>query len=139
MKALETMNTHCGVTNHNLIEIFLKVLENKGNDFSREFVRRVRMYIKAPEFAEFFNFLLINAAGGRIHIKSSVVDNAIDYIINNYEREIDDDDRISDKEKTKQQMRTYMYTYQNLLTAHIEAHHLFEQPTVGFSRTKIHN
>ena len=139
MKAFETMSTHCGAINRNLVEIFLEVLENNGNDFSREFVRRVRMYIKAPEFAEFFNFLLINAAGGRIHIKSSVVDNAIDCIINNYEREIDDDNRISDKEKTKQQMRTYMYTYQKLLLAHIEAHHLFEQPTIGFSRTKIHN
>ena len=126
MKALETMNTHCDAINHNLIEIFLEVLENTGNDFSREFVRRVRMYIMAPDFAEFFNFLVTNAVGGRIHIKRSVVDNAINYIINNYEKEIEDDVCISDKENTKRQMKTYMRIYQNSLTAHIEANHLFE-------------
>lgn len=126
MKALKTINTHCGAINHNLIEIFLEVLENNGNDFSREFVRRTRMFIKSSDFAELFNFLVTNAMGGRICIKRSVVDNAIDYIIKNYEKEIEEDNRIFDKEKTKQQMKSYMHIYQNALTAYIEANYLFE-------------
>ena len=120
MKALEMKNTHCGAINHNLIEIFLEVLENNSDDFSREFVRSVRMYIKAPEFAEFFNFLLINALGGR------VINNAIEFLIKSYEKEIENDDTISEKEVVKRQMKAYMYDYQNLLTAHIETQCLFE-------------
>jgi hypothetical protein len=126
MKALEMKNTHCGAINHNLIEIFLEVLENNSDDFSREFVRSVRMYIKAPEFAEFFNFLLINALGGRIRIKRSVINNAIEFLIKSYEKEIEDDNMVSEKEVVKRQMKAYMFEYQNLLTAHIEAQCLFE-------------
>ena len=126
MKALKMKSTHCGAISHNLIEVFLEVLENNSDDFSREFVRSVRMYIKAPEFAEFFIFLLINALECRIRIKRSVINNAIEFLIKSYEKEIEDDDTVSAKEVVKQQMKAYMYEYQNLLTAHIEAHCLFE-------------
>lgn len=117
------MNTN---KKHYLSEIFLDVLEKNGDNLGREFVRKVRIYIKSPDFAELFNFLVTNAVGGRIHIKRSVVDNAIDFIIKKYEKEIEDDVRIFDKENTKRQMRTYMHTYKNLLTAFIEANYLFE-------------
>ncbi|MBQ5992886.1 MAG: hypothetical protein IJL57_00935 [Bacteroidales bacterium] len=109
-----------------LTEIFLDVLENNGDKLGQEFVRKVRTFIKSTDFAELFNFLVTNAVGGRIHIKRSVVDNAIDYIINNYEKEIEDDVCISDKENAKRQMKTYMHIYKNTFTAFIEANYLFE-------------
>ena len=111
---------------YHLSEIFLEVLENNGNNLSREFVRRVRMYIKAPDFADFFNFLLVNVAGGKICIKRSVVNNAIEFLIKNYEKEIESNVQIFDKENAKRQMKSYMRIYQNSLTACIEANHLFE-------------
>ena len=126
MKAIETMNTHCGNGNHDFTEIFLEVLERSCNDLSREFVRRVRMYITAPEFAKFFIFLLINALGGRVRIKRSSINNAIAFLVKRYEKEIEDDDTVSEKEVVKRQMIAYMYEYQNLLTAHIESQCLFE-------------
>ena len=109
-----------------LTEIFLDVLENNGDKLGQEFVRKVRTFIKSTDFAELFNFLVTNVAGGRIHIKRSVVDNAIDYIIKNYEKEIEDDVRNFDKENAKRQMKTYMHAYKNLLTAVIGANYLFE-------------
>jgi hypothetical protein len=117
------MNTN---KKHYLTDIFLDVLEKKGDKLGREFVRKVRIFIKSTDFAELFNFLVTNAACGRIHIKRSVVDNAIDYIIRKYEKEIEDDVHISDKENTIRQMKTFMHTYKNLLTAFIEANYLFE-------------
>ena len=117
------MNTN---KKHYLTEIFLDVLEKKGDKLGREFVRKVRIFIKSTDFAELFNFLVTNAAGGRIHIKRSIVDNAIDYIIRKYEKEIEDDVHISGKEDAIRQMKTFMHTYKNLLTAFIEANYLFE-------------
>jgi 6-pyruvoyl-tetrahydropterin synthase len=117
------MNTN---KKHYLTEIFLDVLEKKGNKLGQEFVRKVRTFIKSPDFAELFDFLVTNAVGGRILIKRPVVENAIDYIIKRYEQEIEENVRISDKENAKRQMKTYMHTYKNLLTAFIEANYLFE-------------
>lgn len=109
-----------------LTEIFLDVLENNGNKLGQEFVRKVRTFIKSTDFAELFNFLLINALGGRIRIKRSVINNAIEFLIKSYEKEIEDDNMVSEKEVVKRQMKAYMFEYQNLLTAHIEAQCLFE-------------
>ena len=109
-----------------LSEIFLDVLEKKGDKLGQEFVRDMRMFIKSPDFAELFNFFVTNAVGARICIKHTVVDNAIDYIVKKYEKEIEEDEHGLDKEETKRQMKTYMRIYHNSLTAYIEANHLFE-------------
>ena len=111
---------------HLLSDIFLDVLEYNGNKLSREFVRRVRLYIKSPDFAEIFNFLVVNSIGVRTRINRSTVDNAVDYLIKIYEKEIEDNHGISDKEKVKQQMRTDMYVYHDLLAKHISSNLLFE-------------
>lgn len=111
---------------HYLSDIFLEVLEKNGDKFSREFVRKVRIIIKSLDCAELFDFLVTNAVGGRICIKRSVVDNAIECLIKNYEKEIEDNDSVSDKEKTKLQMKTDMYLYHDLLAKHIASNLLFE-------------
>lgn len=111
---------------HYLSDIFLEVLEKNGDKFSREFVRRVRIIIISPDCAELFDFLVTNAVGGRICIKRSVVDNAIECLIKNYEKEIEDNDSVSVKEKTKLQMKTNMYLYHDLLIKFIASNLLFE-------------
>lgn len=108
--------------NYYLSEIFIEVLEKNGDKFGQEFVRRVRIYVKTPECAELLNFLVINAVGGRICIKRSVVDDAIECLKKYYEQEIEDNNSISDKEKTKSQMKAYMKMYHDLLVCYIESH-----------------
>ena len=112
-----------------LSEIFLEVLERNGDKFAQEFVRKIRIYIKSPQCAELFNFLVVNAAGGRIPIKRSIVYDAIECLIKIYEQEIEDDKNISDenKERAKAQMKTSMYTYRDLLEMYISANYLIEQ------------
>lgn len=112
--------------NYLLSDIFLDVLEYNGNKLSRDFVRRVRITIKSPECAELFNFLVTNAVGGRIRIKHSVVANAIECLKKVYEKEIEENDSISDKEESKQKMRTDMDVYHDLLEKYIASNLLFE-------------
>ncbi len=109
-----------------LSDIFLEVLERNGNYLSREFVRRVRLYIKSPDFAKLFNFIVVNSLGGKIHIKRSTIDNAVDFLIKTYEKEIENDKRMSDKEKAKQQMKTDMYMYRDMLKGHVASSCLLE-------------
>lgn len=109
-----------------LSEIFLEVLEKNGNKFSKGFVKRVRIIIKSPDCAELFNFLVTNAVGGRICIKRSVVDNAVECLIKIYEKEIEENNSVSDKENLKLQMKTDMYLYRDLLENYIASNFLFE-------------
>ena len=108
------------------LTFFLEVLERNGDNLSREFVRRVRLYIKSPDFAKLFNFLVVNSVGGKIRIKRSAVDNAVDFLINAYEEEIENDKGVCDKENAKQQMKTDMYMYRDMLKGHIASSCLFE-------------
>lgn len=112
--------------NHYFSELFLEALENNGDKLSREFVRSMRIYIKSPDFAELLNFLVAGAMGNKIRIKRSVFENAIECIIKCFEKEIENNKSISDKEKAKLQMKANMQLYRVSLENYIKSNFLFE-------------
>lgn len=100
-----------------LVDVLLKILEDKYDDFGREFVQRVRLLIKMPQCAELFNCVVVNALGLRVNINESIVDRGIDCLIDFYEHNIDKDNSLTEKQRNQRKikMKNDMYLCRDLL------------------------
>lgn len=96
-----------------LFDIFLLVLERTGDEATRNFVKKTRILMNAPECSEYLNCLLVNALGVSCSIASDVVDKAIECIIHLHEDDIDSFYNATQQQKDaeKSAMRAFMEEY----------------------------
>lgn len=97
-----------------LADIFLEVLSKNSDSETQDIVRQIKIILKIPECAEFFNVVLINAMGYKSNISKDTVDRAIDCVIDKNKLEIDRTDlNKNEKEQQKQNCESICHLAKN--------------------------
>lgn len=84
-----------------IADVFLDILSRSQDEGTKIMAERIKATIKAPEISELINICVINAMGYKSIIKESVVDIAIDGIIDFVHSEIDSSN-LSKEERFKE-------------------------------------
>ena len=62
--------------NVTIVDLFIDILSKNKDTQSQNMVKRLKVFIRIPECAEFLNVVIINAMGYKSQIKSTTVDKA---------------------------------------------------------------
>lgn len=107
------MNTH----SYPLLDVFADGLDNSNHTKQEETaIHTLRILMKSPYAAEYLNSLLLNFLGCPTPIRSKIVDDAIDFLIES--NEICIDQSIQDeneKETTKTRMKAALNINRNMI------------------------
>lgn len=85
--------------NVTIVDLFIDILSKNKDTQSQNMVKRLKVFIRIPECAEFLNVVIINAMGYKSQIKSTTVDKAVECIINQSNIRVDEDNSLDEHQK----------------------------------------
>ena len=91
--------------NITIVDLFIDILSKNKDSQSQNMLKRLKVFIRIPECAEFLNVVIINAMGHKSQIKSTTVDKAVGYIIEQSNINVNEDNSNSLDEHQKQQIK----------------------------------
>ena len=99
-----------------IADIFLEILSHSQDEGTKTMAELIKAIIKTPEISELVNICVINAMGYKSIIKESVVDTAVDGIIDFVHSEIDSSNLLEEeKSKEKNSYKVFAKELKNLL------------------------
>lgn len=85
--------------NVTIVDLFIDVLSKNKDIQSQNMVKRLKVFIRIPECAEFLNVVIINVMGYKSQIKSTTVDKAVECIIEQFNIIVDEDNSLDAPQK----------------------------------------
>lgn len=90
-------------------DLFLMLIEQHGSHYLRSRVKKIRAFMKYPEWKEFFEKALLDSMGYPVQINERTLDKAIDCTIELLETDIEESRWSDESEKMRQ--KSYMHAF----------------------------